>query len=230
MLHRRDGAMFPPDVTLDIQAKEFNFGFIRPDDLVSHGLRVFWQTPSGLSCVFYWGVASVWPLYYKGLIAGVQQRWLSFWKVLPSPQRNSGALSEWPSGSLSPKPILPWLLSLAGQPALGRVLVDANFFHLRMMGATVFLGTFNASEMFWYPSPDLCLDIILSWSSTAIPSNSWFGVCSDCVTLYRQVCAFPNHVQSTEFHTDCLQSSCRNISKMINGSRMHMSPISSLIA
>jgi hypothetical protein len=39
-------------------------------------------------------------------------------------------------------------LSLARQPALGRVLVVSNFFHLRMMEATVFLGTFNAAEMF----------------------------------------------------------------------------------
>ena len=31
-----------------------------------------------------------------------------------------------------------------------------NFFHLRMTEATVLLGTFNAAEMFWYPSPDLC--------------------------------------------------------------------------
>jgi hypothetical protein len=29
---------------------------------------------------------------------------------------------------------------------------------LRMMEATVFLGTFNAAEMFWYPSPDLFSD------------------------------------------------------------------------
>ena len=55
MLHRRDGARFPPDVTLAIQAKEFNLGFIRPENLVSHGqsLGAFWQTPSGLSCAFY---------------------------------------------------------------------------------------------------------------------------------------------------------------------------------
>jgi hypothetical protein len=33
-------------------------------------------------------------IYHKGLIGGVLQRWLSFWKVLPSSQRNSGALSE----------------------------------------------------------------------------------------------------------------------------------------
>ena len=40
MLHRRDGARFPPDVTLvGIQAKEFYLGFIRPENLVSHGLR-----------------------------------------------------------------------------------------------------------------------------------------------------------------------------------------------
>ena len=48
MLHCRDGngqvmsgAWFPPDMTLDIQAKEVNLGFIRPENLVSRGLRVF---------------------------------------------------------------------------------------------------------------------------------------------------------------------------------------------
>ena len=45
------------------------------------------------------------------------------------------------------KAFRPRLLSLAGQPVLGRVLVVPNFFHLRM--AIVFLGTFNAAEMFW---------------------------------------------------------------------------------
>ena len=34
-------ARFPPDVTLGIQAKEFNLGFVRQNNLVSHGLRVF---------------------------------------------------------------------------------------------------------------------------------------------------------------------------------------------
>ena len=55
MLHRRDGAMFLPDVRLGILAKEFNLGFIRTANLVSEG---------------------------------------AFWQTLPSPQRNSGALSE----------------------------------------------------------------------------------------------------------------------------------------
>ena len=42
MFHSKDGARFPPDVKLGIQAKEFNLGFIRPENLVSHGQRVLW--------------------------------------------------------------------------------------------------------------------------------------------------------------------------------------------
>ena len=46
-----------------------------------------------------------------------------------------------------------------------------------------------------------------------------------CVNRY-----VPNHVQSIEFTTGGLQSSCIKISVMINGNRMHLSSISSLIA
>ena len=51
----------------------------------------------------------------------------------------------------------------------------------------------------------------------------------NCVTLYRQVFAFPNNVQSIEFTTGGLQSSCRNISRM-EWDGMHLSSISSLTA
>ncbi|CDQ56656.1 unnamed protein product [Oncorhynchus mykiss] len=44
-----------------------------------------------------------------------------------------------------------------------------------------------------------------------------------------QVCAFPNHFQSIEFTTGGLPC-CGNISRMINGNRMHLSSISSLLA
>jgi hypothetical protein len=53
-----------------------------------------------------------------------------------------------------------------------RVLVVPNFFHLKMMEATVFLGNFNAADIFWYLSPDLCLETILSQSST----NNFFNL------------------------------------------------------
>jgi hypothetical protein len=44
------------------------------------------------------------------------------------------------------------------------------------------------------------------------------------------VCAFPNHVQAIEFATGGLQSSSRNISRKVNGNRMHLNSISSFIA
>ena len=69
------------------------------------------------------------------------------------------------------KALVPWLLSLSGRPALGRVLVVPN-----LMEATVFFGAFNTADIFWYPSPDLCLDTILSRSSTdnSFDLMAWF--------------------------------------------------------
>jgi hypothetical protein len=62
------------------------------------------------------------------------------------------------------------------RPAIGRVVELPNFFNLRMMEANVFIGTFNAAEMFWHPSPDLCLETILSQNSTDNSFNlmAWF--------------------------------------------------------
>ena len=37
----KHGSRFPADVTLGVQAKEFNLGLISPENIVSHGLRVF---------------------------------------------------------------------------------------------------------------------------------------------------------------------------------------------
>ena len=51
------------------------------------------------------------------------------------------------------KALFPQLLSLAEWPSLGRVLVVPEFFHLRRMKATVFLGTFNTAELFGLPFP-----------------------------------------------------------------------------
>ncbi len=51
------------------------------------------------------------------------------------------------------KALLHQLLSLAGRPALGRVLVVLNFFYLRIMEATVLLGTFSAAEIVFVAFP-----------------------------------------------------------------------------
>ena len=84
----------------------------------------------------------VWPLYHNGLIDGVLKRSLAFWYVLPSPEEFlSVTIGFWVT-SLT-KVLLHRLLILAGWPALLRVLVVPNFFHLIMMEATLFLSTFK---------------------------------------------------------------------------------------
>ena len=88
--------------------------------------------------------------------------------------------------------VLPVIVLLEGWSTLGRVLVVQNFFHLRMIEATVFLGNFKPAEIFWYPSPDLCLETIeielmcirfpliildmffqLDWSPLVVNSIDW---------------------------------------------------------
>ena len=83
----------------------------------------------------------------------------------------------------------------------------------------------------FYPSPDLCLATILSRRSKGNSFDFMALTCTfNCGTLYRPGCAFPNHVQSIEFMTSGLQSSCTNISRMINGNRIHPSSILNGIA
>ena len=113
MLHRRDGARIPPDVTLGIQVKEFN----------------------------------LWPELWSSIRVTI------------------GFLVT----SLT-KPLLSRFLNLAGRPALGRVLMVPNFFHLRMMEATVFLGTSMLQKCFG------TLPQILSRGSTdnSLDLMAWF--------------------------------------------------------
>ena len=63
------------------------------------------------------------------------------------------------------RPRAPKRESGAGVTVLPPVLVVPNFFRFRMMVSTVFLGIVNAADIFWYPSPDLCIDTILSRST-----------------------------------------------------------------
>ncbi len=74
------------------------------------------------------------------------------------------------------KTLLPRSLSLARWPALGRVLLIANFFLIRIMEATVLILCFNAAEVFLYPSTDLCLDTILPRRSkdNSLDFMAWF--------------------------------------------------------
>ena len=87
-----------------------------------------------------------------------------------------------------PKALLPRLLNLAGGPALGIVLVVPNFFHLRMIEATVFLGIFNAEEILSQSSTNNSFDLMARFLL-------WHALLTGGPSI-KQVYAFPNHVQS----------------------------------
>ena len=100
---------------------------------------------------------------------------------------------HWVLGHLPDQVPSPRLLSLAGRPSLGIVLVVPNLFHLRMMEATVFLGTFNDADIFG-TLPQICASTQSSRNSTdnsfdlmafALTCTVNFG------TLYSLLCAFP---------------------------------------
>jgi hypothetical protein len=123
--------------------------------MVWESLGAFWQTPSGLSRAFYWGVASIWPLYHKGLIGGVLQM-VVLLKASPISTEEHWSSVRVTIGflftSLS-KALLYRLLSLDGRPALERVLVVPNFFHLRMMEGHCVLGDLQCCRHFLVPFP-----------------------------------------------------------------------------
>jgi hypothetical protein len=150
---------------------------------------------------FYWGVASVWPLYPKGLIGGVLQRWLSFWKVLPSPQRKSGVTFGFLVTCLTKlgpsPPIAQFGRADSSRKSLGGYK-PLPFKNLRMMEATV-LGDLKFCIHFLVP--------FLRPVPQHNPVSEFYGqflqphglifslTCTvKCGTLFRQVCAFPNHV------------------------------------
>ena len=87
MLHHNDDARFPPEVTLGIQAKAFNLGFIRPENLAMVGESFRCKLQPGCHVPFTEEaseVASVWQLYHKDRVAGKAKH-----TVIPSPLLNA---------------------------------------------------------------------------------------------------------------------------------------------
>ena len=105
------------------------------------------------------------------------------------------------------KALLPRLLSLARVPALGGVLVVPNFFHLRMEAVFEDLQYCRNVLVLFPRSVPRHNPVLELYGQYLRPHGLVFAlICTvNCGTLCRQLCAFPNHVQSTEFTTGGLQ-------------------------
>ena len=152
--------------------------------LVSSNQRIFFSlseslfdafllTPSELSCVFHWWEAFVWLLCHKALSVAVMVVLLEVSSISTQKLWSSTRVTTGFFITSLTKALLPWLLNLAGLPALGRVLDVPNFFHLRIMKAPGLLGTFNAAGYFVaFPQVDTILSLSLAGSS--INLMAWF--------------------------------------------------------
>jgi hypothetical protein len=93
----------------------------------------------------------------------------------------------------------------------------------------VFLGTFNAAKMFCYPSPDLCLDTIMSRCSTDKSFDLMACFYSEPVLSsvgpYIDRCG-PFQIMSNQLNLSHMDSNkVIETSMMINGNRIHLSSI-----
>ena len=163
---------------LCIQAKEFNLGFIRPENLVSHGQKfAFWQTPCRLSYAFYWGVASIWPHYHK------RSDWWSAAEMIVLLKRSPISTEEfWSSIRLTigflvislTKALLPWLLSLvSSRKSLG----GSKLLPFKNDRGHCVLGDLQCCRNLLVPFPRSVPQSYLGVLQT-IPSTSWLSFCS----------------------------------------------------
>jgi hypothetical protein len=119
-------------------------------------------------------------------------------------------------------------------PALGRVLVVPDFYHLGMMEATVLLGTFNAAELLLVPFPRSVPrqnPVSELYGQFLQPCGLGFALtCTVNSGTYIDRCVpFQNDVQSIELIT-CELQVVETSSRMANGNRMHLRSILSLKA
>ncbi len=189
-------AWFSPHIPLRIKAKSSIL--VSSDQRI---LQVFLANSMRLSCVLHWGEASVGPLCHKAPTGGaaVMVDFLQTFSHLPnaslelshsdlgsslplSPRLFSPDSSVWPAassrkGSGRPKR-LPFK-DYGGHCALRNLKCSRNCFVTLARSVP-------------------CHNSV--WALQAVPLTSWFSfalTCTvSCKVLYRQVCGFPNQVQS----------------------------------
>ena len=190
MLHRRTGASSPPEVTLGIQAEEFNLSFIRPENLVSHGLRVFRcllaNSKQGVMCIF----TEEWlPSGHSNIKA-----WL--WSAAEMFVHLEGATISTESSVSDHQVIGPSpLITQFGQASSSRKrLGGSNIIPFKNDGGHCVLGDLQC-----------CRNVLVPFLRSVPrhnPVSELYGLvfaltCTvNSGTLYRPVCAFSNNVQS----------------------------------
>ena len=153
-------------------------------------------------------MASVRPVYHKGLIGGVLQEGLEGSPISTDELWSSVRVTIGFLVTSLTKALLPQLLSLAGRPGLG----GSKLLPFKTDRGHCVLGDLQCCRNVLLPFPRSVPrhnPVSELYRQFPRPHGLVFALtCTvNCGTLYRQVCAFPNHVQSIEFTTGGIQSS-----------------------
>ena len=213
MLHRRDGARFLPAVTDGILAKEFNLRFIRPGILFLM-VRVLMVPeewfPSGHSTIKAWLVECCREGCHSGRFCHLHRGTLEHCQ---SDQRVLGHLAD---QGTSP------LIAQFGWAASSR----------KSLGASKLLPFKNDEVRCICGDVQCCRNVLLPFPRSVPWHNPllWYALLTVVLYLYRWVCAF--QIMSNQLNLPQVDSNqiVETSQRMINGNRMHLSSILSLIA
>ena len=183
MLQRRDGtgqvmsgAGFPPDMRLKKWGQIVQSWFHR----IRESSFFFLQTPCGLSSVFQWGEAAIWPLCHKAQISWV----LQWWFCVSHLHTGSLKLSEsdqWVLGHLSyqspPSPITQFSQAASSRSSPGCSK------HLPFKRPGCSWGLFMRQICFCSLSRVCVSTQSCLWALQDAPSTSWLGF---CFKMHRQ--------------------------------------------
>ncbi len=193
-------AWFSPHIPLRIKAKKFYLGLIRPENLICHHLGVLHagfhvscteeRLPSGHSAI------------KPRLVEGCSDGWLSTtFSHLPNASLELSHSDLWVllylSHQGSSPPIAQFGRTASSRKGSGR----PKRLPFKDYGGHCALRNLKCSRIFFCNLGQICaLPQFCLWALQAVPLTSWFSfalTCTvSCKVLYRQVCGFPNQVQS----------------------------------
>ena len=182
------GAWFPPNMMPDIHAKEFNLCLIRPDNFVSHGLRVlqvhFGKFPAGCHVPF----TKEWLPSGHSMI----QAWLVDCCRDGCPSGRFSTEERWSSDRVT----IGFLVTSLTKALLPRSLSGSELLTFTDDGGHCAHWDLQSSRIFSVPFPWFVPQVnpVSEVYRQFLSLYAWFVALTctvNCGTLYRQVCAFP---------------------------------------
>ncbi len=200
-------AWFSPHIPLRIKAKKFYLGLIRPENLICHHLGVLQVFFSKLHAGFHVScteerLPSGHSAIKPRLVEGCSDGWLSTtFSHLPNASLELSHSDLWVllylSHQGSSPPIAQFGRTASSRKGSGR----PKRLPFKDYGGHCALRNLKCSRNFFCNLGQICaLPQFCLWALQAVPLTSWFSfalTCTvSCKVLYRQVCGFPNQVQS----------------------------------